>query len=180
MEYDQSDKDIMNIIHNNYRLYNSNKKCILVSSVDTPYIGGSSTNAYRIIKHLRSDTNYEVIGLFIDGTNNKEDPDKLGKIIKLNPSQENLTDEYLSTVKDKLLSLTTTQKIDVVFAKNYKSVILTRKMFPESKIIFSPSGSRFYTLYCDGINKFVSYNEMYGNINEYTIDPKMFNLKEGS
>ena len=43
-------------------------------------------------------------------------------------------------------------------------------MFPESKIIFSPSGLRFYSLYCHKVGKFVSCEELYENSNETMID----------
>ena len=174
LEYDQTDKQIVNILDNMYTNYKPHIKCnILVTSVDTPYIGGSGTNSYRIIKYLRIASNYNVLGMYIDSSENNTDPDNIGMIYKFNPKQENLTDEYIKQFSKHILQESNIDKIDIVFAKNYKSVIITKKMFPHAKIIFSPSGSRFYTLYCSDNCKYIDYNTMYNNIEnnvEYTYN----------
>ena len=42
------------------------------------------------MKHLKH--KYNILGLFIDATENDVDPDNVGNIFKLNPNKENLTD----------------------------------------------------------------------------------------
>lgn len=167
LDYDQKPNDIAEIIKNIKT--EKIKRNILVVSVDTPYIGGSGTNSYRIIKYLRKFSEYNVYGLYIDNTDNIRDPDNIGNIFKFVPKKDNLDDNKIKEYGKSMLNELKINNIDVIFAKNYKSVIITRKMFENAKIIFSPSGSRFFSLYCHDNNKEVSFNTVMQNINENTI-----------
>jgi hypothetical protein len=129
---------------------------IMVVSIDTPYIGGSSTNAYRLIKQLRK-KGYYVFGLFIDKDETHiTDPDEIGDIFRI----FEYDDANVKLIRDTINNYI--QDIDVMYVKNYITYYIVRSIFPEIKIIFSPSGSRAYSSYC-GNNKFITYTEFMEN-----------------
>ena len=162
--YDFSKRELMNIIIN-LKKKNKNNIRILVSSVDTPYIGGSATNAYNIIKLLRK-KGYIVKGLMMDNTENDPDPDKIGDIYHMYLNKDDLQDDKLNDIYNRL------GDIDVVFAKNYKAVVVCRRLYPKAKIISSPSGLRVYAQYCHKQGN-MTYEEFYHRLDEIEINTEL-------
>lgn len=125
---------------------------LMIASIDTPYIGGSATNAYRLIKQLRK-RGYYVFGLFIDKDRTHDtDPDNIGDIFRVFEYDSTNTKFIRDTINNYI------QDIDVIYAKNYITYYILKSIFPEIKIVFSPSGSRAYSFYC-GNDKFITFNE---------------------
>lgn len=133
-------------------------KRILIMSIDTPYVGGSGANTYKMIKTFREKTEHCVAGLFIDkDETNVTDPDKIGGISRITKFDKDQIPIIRSQIKKHLGG----KSPEIVIAKNYISVYLARKIFSSrSKVIFSPSGSRYYSWKC-GVDKFMTYNEFY-------------------
>ena len=154
------------IFYNNYQsgsiesLWNRNvieskeKINIVFVSVDIPYVGGAATNLYKLIKLFSKDELFNVVGIFFTNLTGDHNPDKIENIYKIRMSEkiENELNELKATF----------EKIDIIFCKNYKIVPLMKKVFPNVKIIFSPSGLRCMT---DVTN------------NEYVMDIKLENDK---
>ena len=172
LEYDQSTEQIFSIVYNDYikcKKRDKNKINILVASVDTPYIGGSGSNAYRTIKSLRKDPTMNVIGLFLDNTNNNLDPDKIGGLLRLKFNKANMIEYNFDRIRKMIYNRYNICKIDLIYAKNYKTVIVCKKLFPSAKVIFSPSGSRFYSIY-SAENGYKTYGDLMDDIDDDCID----------
>lgn len=123
---------------------------IIITSTQWPGHGGAATNAYNLIHFFRKMGN-PVVGIFFEDLPKSEnpkseevskinfDPDKLGGIFninrKLTDSQEKLNEiiEYLGG------------EPDFVLAKNYLAPVLSRQLFPSTKIIYLISGSVLLT-----------------------------------
>lgn len=129
-------------------------KNVLLCSIDAPFIGGAGTNAYNLIKLLRSHLKYNVVGLFIyTNTLLLKDPHNIGDIIKFNPNRDDI--EKIRTDIVKALGT----EPDVMIVKNYIPVFIVKKMFPRVKLVFLPSGSSLYGHYCT-INKQITVTEL--------------------
>ena len=154
-----------------YRGSIKNNKHILVCSIDTPYIGGSATNAYNVIKEIRK-KDYTVSGLFISAKEDKLDPDNIGNIYfsKLDTDiEKNSLDCFNKIIKNN-------KAIDLIFVKNYKCFCIINyivKKYYKNKIpiIFSPSGSKYVSDMRDleKINKIAIDNEFIDNLNNSEI-----------
>lgn len=97
-------------------------KKVLLCSIDAPFIGGAGTNAYNLIKLLRC--THDVVGLFIfTGDKYDKDPHKIGNIIKYDPTKDKLENIQKEIVK------ALNWFPDVIIAKNYIPVLISRKMF---------------------------------------------------
>lgn len=119
------------------------QKKILVTCIDAPFIGGAGTNAYNLIKLLRNILKYKVIGLFINSNNSWNiDPHNIGDIFYYNPNRTNLNE-----VKAKINKVLNGDP-DIIFAKNYISIFISKKIYAKTTLIFLPSGSSYYTHYC--------------------------------
>jgi hypothetical protein len=137
-----------NYIENLKRIINKEKKNdkhILICSIDTPYIGGSATNAYNMIKELRN-KKYKVSGLFISGTESILDPDKIGNIY-FSKMDENIEINTINKINEIIKENT---NINIILVKNYKCFciinFIIKKYFKNNiPIIFSPSGSKYIT-----------------------------------
>lgn len=149
------------------------KKNILIASIDVPNIGGAATNSYNLLKILKK-TEYNGIGLFVSNLSEYNlDPDNVGDIyhLSLNKNLNNKSEEL------KELLLKTYGKIDAIFAKNYKITPILKKMFPDTKLIFSPSGLRYITNQISTSKKW--YNELkqdeqiFKNLNDYKMIPSI-------
>ena len=121
---------------------NKKDKHILICSIDTPYIGGSATNSYNMIKELRKKGN-KVSGLFISGKEDELDPDKIGNIYFALMDKEIEKRAYESITK-----IMADSKIDIILVKNYKcfciiNFIIKKYYKKQIPIIFSPSGSKY-------------------------------------
>jgi glycosyltransferase involved in cell wall biosynthesis len=116
---------------------------ILFCSIDAPFIGGAGTNSYNMIKLLRSKLKYTVSGLYLYTNDNLDkDPHNIGGIHKYNPSKDKIAVLKATLIKD-LGGFP-----DLILAKNYISVLISKKIFPQTKLFFLPSGSSFYGHYC--------------------------------
>ena len=129
--------------------FNGNRKDIkvLVCSTQYPYYGGAATCAYHSIEYLRK-TGYDVYGIFFDNTKDKDfDPDNMGGILKVeirkgyNLKKPNL----LSHVKDRVINYLGGYP-DIIFAWNYGSPLIIKKIFKNSKIVYAVTGLPTVTL----------------------------------
>jgi len=115
------------------------KKTILISSVDLPYIGGSGTNSYNILKHLNKLKCFNVYGIYFASSKQRSelDPENLGNIYRLD----------IDTIDDAHLKkfAKTIPYPDIIFCKNYKILYALRCVFPKAITIYSPSGLRYLT-----------------------------------
>jgi len=119
--------------------YKDGKKNILICSVDLPYLGGSGTNSYNILKHLNKLNCFNVCGIYFANSNQKgmTDPDNLGNIHRLDIN--NINDmQFIKFSK-------TIPVPDIIFCKNYKILYALRCVFPKTTTIYSPSGLRYLT-----------------------------------
>lgn len=109
---------------------------IICSSVDAPYMGGSATNLYRIIKELADIKEFNIYGIFISNFKTNHNPDRLNNIIHipLNEEMENKLIDLKKIINNKI------GHIDFILCKSYKIIPLFKKIFRGSKIIFTPSG----------------------------------------
>ena len=125
-------------LHNNKKQKNT-KKSILITSVDLPYVGGSGTNSYTMIKELKNTNLFNIYGLYFSSSTQpgQEDPENLGNIYRFNMDTKD--DKELFSLKEKIKDL------DLILCKNYKMVYVVKKLFPNVKIIYSPSGLRGIT-----------------------------------
>lgn len=140
---------IRELQENNFKNYMIKKVNILIVSVDLPYVGGSGTNSYNIIKTLKTNTNLNVYGLYFSSSKQKGsiDPEKIGDIHRYNMEDG---EESLLNVLKKI------PVIDVIFCKNYKTVQPLKIVYPNSKIIYSPSGLRSVTALFSTTEKFIN------------------------
>lgn len=117
---------------------NSDKINIICCSIDIPYIGGAATNLYRIIKSLSTEKKFNIYGIFISNTDGNYNPDNLENVFKI--SYNNNTELNLISIKNEINKQV--NYIDFIFCKNYKIFPFFKKIFRDTKIIFSPSGLR--------------------------------------
>ena len=115
------------------------KKTILISSVDLPYLGGSGTNSYNILKHLNTLNCFNVYGIYFASSRQKGlvDPENLGNIHRFD----------IDTINDAQLTRysKTIPPPDIIFCKNYKILYALKCVFPSATAIYSPSGLRHLT-----------------------------------
>ncbi|XWV26174.1 glycosyltransferases group 1 [Tupanvirus soda lake] len=132
----QKTLSIDNLWNNNKS--NTNKINIVCCSIDIPYVGGCATNMYRIIKYLSTNINFNIYCIFISNTKGNHNPDNLNNVFKI--SYDSNTENNLFNLKNYII--TQINNIDFVFFKNYKIFPFIKKIFGDTKIIFSPSGLR--------------------------------------
>lgn len=144
-------------IQNNNKIYT--RINIIFACGDIPNIGGAATNTYNLLKLFKDDNQFNPIGLFISKIKSKNiNPDNLKNIYHIN-FDENIEE---NTVLFKKNIIDKYKKIHIVFCKNYKVSCIMNKIFPESKIIFSPSGLRYLT------SLITKKNNYYNNLKDYT------------
>lgn len=141
-----------NVIRHPISKYN-NKLKILITSTQKPGYGGSATNAYKLCKWLR-DNNFNVGILFY----NKEkadiiNTDKIEGCFTLRDVYQN-KDFYNINDKNKIKNDIVNYLKgypDLIFAFNYYTPILTRKLFPFSYIYYYVVGNPVLTIGSESI-----------------------------
>lgn len=108
---------------------------IVVSCTQVPYNGGAATNSYALIKYLRK-KGFNVAGVFYVNKGENADVDKIGGVFSC---QQNSRQSMEKAKKSCLKYLNMAPRI--VLAKNYVAPILSKNMFPESKVVYLVSGS---------------------------------------
>lgn len=106
----------------------------ILFSIDLPYVGGCGTNSYNIITELSKDPKYNAYCIFITNLQGNHNPDNIPNVHRV---------EYDNKAYDRLCELR--KKIprpDIILCKNYKAMVFARIIYPETKIIYSPSGLR--------------------------------------
>ncbi|ADO67306.1 putative glycosyltransferase [Cafeteria roenbergensis virus] len=157
---------------------------ILITSTQKPGHGGSATNAYKLTKWLRN-LNYRVAVLFF----NKEDSDKI------NPDKI----EGLFSIRDDIKTknfYSSSTKINIrnniinyldgyptlIYAFNYYTPILSRKLFPNSYLYYFVVGNPVLSLGENSIiNKEISITKFLKN--DYVLknyDENSYNLEKES
>lgn len=120
---------------------------IIITSTQWPGHGGAATNAYNLIHFFRKMGN-PVVGIFFEDLFKEElskdhsinfDPDKLGGIFNINRKLTN-SSEKLKEIIEYLGG-----EPDFILAKNYLAPVLSRQLFPSTKIIYLISGSILLT-----------------------------------
>jgi hypothetical protein len=135
-------------------------KTVIVCSTQTPYNGGSSTNAYNIYKLLKS-LNVTCAAFFsineysfVDDTKNTllVDPEGVGGVFALprfnkktigSSSKKELVervDQISKTIIDYLGG-----PVDICLCKNYSTPVMCRYMFKKANVVYLVSGSRSLT-----------------------------------
>lgn len=107
---------------------------VIIFSIDLPYVGGCGTNSYNIATELNKDSRYNVACIFITGIQGDHNPDNLPHIYRV--EYDSKTYQNLCNIKKAL------PRPDVIFCKNYKAMIYARITYPQTKVIYSPSGLR--------------------------------------
>jgi glycosyltransferase involved in cell wall biosynthesis len=104
---------------------------ILITSTQYPYYGGAATNAYALIKYFRR-LGVKVCGAFFEDKNVNVDPDRLGGVFavpnKMRASCGKKITQYLGG------------EPDIILCKNYVAPVLSKEIFPNSKIVYLASG----------------------------------------
>lgn len=108
---------------------------IIVSCTQVPYNGGAATNSYALIKYLRQ-KGFNAAGVFYVNRGENADVDEIGGIFSCH---QNSRQSMERAKKDCLNYLKEEPKL--VLAKNYVAPVLSRKMFPESKVVYLVSGA---------------------------------------
>ena len=134
-------------------------KTILVSSTQYPGYGGGATNAYNIIKYLRTN-GFKVAGLFFNkDTNVNYDPDKLGGIFI---SSYNINYNIVSKINHYCRS-----PIDICFTKMNKATTVCKKIF-NCKIIYLCSGISYFSKSKETAEYVLNNSvEKYNNIDDF-------------
>lgn len=112
---------------------NENEK-IVVASTQWPGYGGSATNAYNIIKFLRS-MGYKTAGIFFENNDCEIDPDEIKGIWRIDRKLKNYV-EHFGDIINYLGGVP-----NFCLGKNYVAPILLKKMFPTGKNYYLVSGS---------------------------------------
>ena len=117
---------------------------ILVTSTQHPYYGGAATNAYKLVNYLRQ-YNYNTAGLFY---NNKVDvnvdPDNLKGIFRTSYDHSGYKLNDFAAINK--ISNYLTGIPDIILCFNYFVPIISKKLFPNSKIVYMVVGSPTLTL----------------------------------
>jgi len=117
---------------------NKGKINVVFASMDIPYVGGAATNLYRLIKSLDANE-FNIYSIFVTNYGGNYNPDNLKNIFKI--PFDNKIEQNLQNLK--IMISAQIGHIDFIFCKNYKIVPFLKKIFGETKIIFSPSGLRY-------------------------------------
>lgn len=113
-------------------------KLIVIISTQCPGNGGASTNAYALIRYLRSKA-YKVIGIFLeDNPRAIADPDNIKMVHKLAlyPFTHKFTPQIIAYRK----MLAFYGKPYLTLCKNYLAPICSKLLYPQTKIIYLISG----------------------------------------
>jgi hypothetical protein len=140
-------------LYNGCKIINNFNKKILVCSTQYPGYGGAATNAYLIVKFLRS-KGYKACGLFFhNNINVNYDPDKIGGIYLFSNKytffskqfknyKERLYYSNYKLIKDKIKTFLNGSP-DICFAKNYVAPYICKKIF-NCRTIYLVSGIKYF------------------------------------
>jgi len=160
---------------------------ILITSTQYPYYGGSSTNAYKLIKYLRNN-NYNVAGCFYHPKHldkNMIDPENFTGIYQLrdNSIKKIFIDELAVTKTKSLINNYLGGYPDLIFSFNYYTPILSKKLFPYAKNFYFIVGNPVLTV---GTNNIIKKNISVQtflkehNIRDTEYDKNIYQLEEES
>lgn len=122
-----------------------NKINIIVSSLDYPSYGGAATNAYQIIKFMRSN-NINCAGLFFNNdTDVSYDPENLGGIF-ISPLLHIISKNEITSLRTKIIEFLYGEPTHC-FGKNFVSPLYCKVLFPVSYIIYLVSGINHFDQY---------------------------------
>jgi glycosyltransferase involved in cell wall biosynthesis len=125
---------------------------IIIASKQYPYYGGSATNAYKLIKFLR--TKHDVIGLYFNNNSHiNVDPDNLGNIFKTSHNSH-IKMPTCNSILQEIFNYFNSDP-DMILCFNYYVPIICKNMFPKSKIVYMVVGSPTLTM---GENSCVNNN----------------------
>ena len=108
---------------------------IVVTCTQTPYNGGAATNAYALIKYLRSE-GYNACGVFFLSKEKNVDPDGIGGVYPCAQSSSSSRKAVYNKCKKYLKA-----EPKVVLAKNYVAPLLSKIIFTKSKVVYLVSGA---------------------------------------
>lgn len=108
-------------------------KRVLITSTQYPYNGGAATNAVALIKYFRAN-GCLAAGIFFDKTDHSVDPDEIGGIWRVKDKTYNQKTKELVT---KFLN----GEPEIILAKNYVAPVLSKDIFPDSKVAYMVTGS---------------------------------------
>ena len=115
---------------------------ILITSKQYPYYGGSATNAYKLIKFLR--TYHNTCGLYFNNEDVNVDPENLQGIFRTSHNSKIFETKDNIGVNNVLKYLGGVP--DIVLCFNYYVPIISKNIFPKSKIVYMVVGSPTLTL----------------------------------
>lgn len=148
----------------NFKIQTVTKYCkILIASTQWPSYGGAATNAYNLIKFLRS-KGYHCAGLFHESANNKInnfDPDQIGGIWNLQRINDKADYKKISELVRKEIVTYLRGEPTICFSKNYVSPLECKLLFPNSLIVYLVSGSSQATGFANkriSIQRFLNEN----------------------
>jgi hypothetical protein len=156
---------------------------ILIASTQYPNYGGSATNAYKLIKNLRS-LNYQVIGIFYNRKiidMSKLDPDNIGDIYHLQDDvdkMEFIKENEVNNVKNEIIKKFKGYP-DLIFSFNYYTPILSKILFPYCHNFYFIVGNPILTIGQNSIiNQGISIQKFLKEDFTYNYDQKTYDLEK--
>jgi len=151
IEYLDQTGDIVNRIrHLNEAEQSSHaddERSVTIMGVDTPYHGGCGTNCYNMLKAFRSKGIRSSLIFMDSNMTHPIDPDGLSDVYRLADRRD------VPLLQRQIYSSWGIPEI--VICKNYQTVEVARVMFPKARVVYSPSGSRLYSLNCSITRDFI-------------------------
>jgi glycosyltransferase involved in cell wall biosynthesis len=121
----------------------------VISSTQYPGYGGAATNAYKLIKYIRS-KGYKAAGLFFNNDINVNyDPDKIGGIF-INIINIVKSFEYNKFDKNNIIKYLNSEP-NICLAKNYHAPILCKKIF-NCYTVYLVSGINHFSIFYNNIS----------------------------
>ena len=114
---------------------------ILVTSTQYPYYGGAATCAYHSISYLRN-LGFKVFGVFFENKRDIDvDPDKYGDVIRMDIriGYRLKKQALMSQLKTHVLNYFGDYP-DMIFGWNYGAPIISRSVFPNTKLVYVMTG----------------------------------------
>ena len=169
---------------NNYQILKKNKisikdTCILVTSTQYPYYGGSATCAYHSISYLRN-IGYKCCGIFFDNNKNVNiDPDNIGGIIRIEirPGFILKKKNKIPLIKQIIYSYFNGSYPDIIFGWNYGAPIITRQIFNSSKIVYVITGIPSLTLGNSSVESNLSVNKILTSKDKNSLNKNLLSIE---
>lgn len=116
------------------------KKVILVMSTQYPGYGGAATNAYALIKYLRT-LEYFVFGIFIEDRSDVDiDPEKIGNIYHMKYKLFNSTDKIILRKYRYFFDSIIGNSPSIILCKNYFTPYCSKLLYPDVRNVYLVSG----------------------------------------